>query len=341
MATASSNPQNKYPQVTIPGLGTVQGVVDTDSPVAKFLNIPFGVVHERWRAASKAGPWQGVRDATKNGYNPPQITKSNPFMSLFFGIPLEAAYEEAMSERDCLSCNIFMPTSALASEEELPVLVWIYGGGLKFGGITMPIYDCSELVMASIELEKPVIVVTINYRLNYFGFISSRELVLDAQEYSKNITEDDRRWYDGSVGNWGLTDLILGLEWIRDHVRAFSGNPKRVTVMGQSGGAVAISYLQLIPECHGLFHRSIIQSGSAATLPTMRPEIEGQRYFDHLCKVFGVPSELPPLEKVTRLRAVPEKQLAEELNSSPVFMFSPTLDGVVFKEDSRLTLGTA
>ncbi|KAF9957137.1 hypothetical protein BGZ72_002122, partial [Mortierella alpina] len=81
-----------------------------------------------------------------------------------------------MSEYDCLSLNILMPASALGSSEELPVLVWIYGGGFKIGSITAPLYDCTELVASSIELKKPMIVVAINYRLNYFGYMSSKEL---------------------------------------------------------------------------------------------------------------------------------------------------------------------
>ncbi|KAG0201222.1 hypothetical protein BGX28_005900 [Mortierella sp. GBA30] len=306
MAPANSLHANKeYPQIAIPGLGAVKGILDRKRPVAKFLNIPFGVVHERWRPATKQGPWEGVRDATKNG------------------------------------CNIYMPASAVSSGEELPVLVWIYGGGLKIGGISNPLYDCSELVVASLEVNKPMVLVTINYRINYFGFLSSKELVLDAQERTNKIPEEQRRWYDASVGNWGFIDQILGLEWIREHIRAFSGDAKRVTLMGESAGATSISYLQLIPECRGLFHRSIIQSGAAATLPTMRPEYEGQRYFDHLCKTFNISADISPLEKVAKLRSIPEKQLAESLNGSPVLFFGPTLDDVLFKEDSRLSAGDA
>ncbi|KAF9178334.1 hypothetical protein BGZ51_007848, partial [Haplosporangium sp. Z 767] len=324
------------PQITIPGLGTVQGVLHSQYPVARFLGIPFGTVVERWRPAIKTEPWQGVREATKDGPICPQATHAPLFIQVLLGVPECRSYEDTMSERDCLNCNIFMPASAVKSGEKLPVLVWIHGGGLVADGITSPLYDCSDLVNASIELNKPMIVVAINYRVNYHGFISSKELLQDAEEYIQRIPEEKRKWYDGSIGNWGILDQILGLEWVQDNIHAFSGDPKAVTLMGESAGAICISYLQQIPNCNHLFRRSILQSGAHSSMPSMRPQYEGQRYFDHLCKVFDVPSELSALEKVAKLRAVPEKDLALELNKSSVLFFSPTLDGVLFKRDSRL-----
>ncbi|KAG0283726.1 hypothetical protein BGZ96_011896, partial [Linnemannia gamsii] len=100
--------------------------------------------------------------------------------------PEKFVFNEDMSERDCLNCNIFMPTSAVGnsnSEKELPVLVWIHGGGMRNGSNSVPLYDCSNLVLESIEQNKPIIVVSLNYRLNYLGFLSSKELLLDAQQH--------------------------------------------------------------------------------------------------------------------------------------------------------------
>ncbi|KAF9085643.1 hypothetical protein BGX23_009490 [Mortierella sp. AD031] len=321
-------------------IGTVRGALDKNDKVAKFLNIPFGLVEERWRPAVKPKPWDGIRDATKLGPMPPQQTDNNPFLSMFLGVPDKYNFEEAMSERDCLNCNIFMPASAVVgSTEKLPVLVWVHGGGLRNGGNSIPLYDCSELVLASIELNKPMVVVAINYRLNYLGFISSKELILDAQEHAKIIPKEDRKWYDQSVGNWGLLDQILGLQWIQDHISAFSGNPKRVTVMGESAGASSISYLQLIPECRGLFFRSILQSGTATTLVTQYPEQEGQRIFDRLCRVFDVSQDLPALEKVARLRGVSAEAIADEVSRTTDVLFRPCLDSVLLKKDCRLVVG--
>ncbi|KAF9957085.1 hypothetical protein BGZ72_002187 [Mortierella alpina] len=326
----------QHPEVAIPGLGKVKGVLDDELAVVKFLNIPFGVVNERWRPADKAQPWHGVRDATKNGYSPPQVTALSPAYAAMFGMKADVVYEEVMDERDCLSLNIYMPASALSYEQKLPVCVWIYGGGFKIGSITTPLYDCTQMVATSVEQNTPMIMISINYRLNFFGFMSSKELVLDAQTYASAVPEHQRRWYDSSVGNWGILDQILGLEWVRNHICAFRGDPGRVTVMGESTGAASISHLMMIPQCRGLFHRAIMQSGTSSTLATVRPEQEGQRYFDYLCQVFNVPEDLPGTEKVARLRTIPEKALAEVLNDSEVLFFTPTLDGILFKKDGRL-----
>ncbi|KAK3848567.1 MAG: Alpha/Beta hydrolase protein [Linnemannia gamsii] len=347
-----TNSIHSPPVVTISGLGAVRGAFakDTDNKVAKFLNVPFGLVQERWRPALKVQPWDGVRDGTKMGPMPPQQTDNNPFLEVFLGVPEKFDFQKEMSERDCLNCNIFMPASAILGsddqegrKEALPVLVWIHGGGLRNGSNSVPLYECSNLVLASIELNKPMIVVALNYRLNYLGFLSSKELLLDAQEYTKkSIPTTGQQWYDASVGNWGLLDQILGLEWIQNHIQAFSGNPKRVTVMGESGGAVAVSYLQLIPQARGLFKRSIIQSGAASMMPQMYPDQDGQAMFDRLCRLCGVPEDLPPLEKVARLRQVPaEKLIVEDMNATQFILFRPTVDGVVFSEDCRGTLGDA
>ncbi|KAF9908121.1 hypothetical protein EC991_010249 [Linnemannia zychae] len=348
---SSNNSANNPPLVTIPGLGSIRGLFaeDTDNKVAKFLNVPFGLVEQRWRPAVKAQPWDGIRDGTKFGPMPPQQTDNNPLLSVILGVPEKFDYVQDMDERDCLNCNIFMPASAVGSNstEKLPVLVWIYGGGLRNGGNAIPLYgkykQCSNLVLASIELNKPMIVVALNYRLNYLGFLSSKELLLDAQEYSKSIlTDQQRNWYDASVGNWGLLDQILGLEWVRDHISAFSGNPNRVTAMGESGGSIAISYLQLIPQARGLFKRSILQSGAASMMPQMLPDQDGQVIFDRLCRLNGVPEDLEPLEKVAMLRQVPaEKLVVDDMNATPFILFRPTLDGIVFSEDSRGSIGDA
>ncbi|KAG9070486.1 Carboxylesterase 5A [Linnemannia hyalina] len=323
--------QDAGPVVLIPNLGSVRGVFNKDmgNKVAKFLNVPFAVVEERWRPATKVQAWDGVRDATKLGPMPPQQTENNAFLSMFLGVPEKFVYDEDMSERDCLNCNIFMPASAVGSSEELPVLVWIHGGGMQ----------CSDLVLESINQDKPMIVVTLNYRLNYFGFLSSKELLLDAQQHAKTIP--DNQWYDGSVGNWGILDQILGLEWIRDHIGAFSGNPSRVTIMGESGGSIAVSYLHLIPQARGLFRRSILQSGAASTMPEMYPEQEGQVMFDRLCKLCEIPEDLEPLEKVARLRRVRGEKFVEDMNATPFILFRPSLDGVVFRKDCRMTVGDA
>ncbi|KAF9929267.1 hypothetical protein FBU30_001749 [Linnemannia zychae] len=339
MMTHTATHDLPNPVVTIPGLGAVKGLFDKDNKVAKFLNVPFGVVEKRWRPATKVQPWTGVRDGTQLGPMSPQVTENNLFMSLFTGVPDKYDYAKDMSERDCLNCNVFMPASAVNSTEKLPVMVWIYGGGLRYGSNATPLYECSDLVLASIEFNKPMIIVVLNYRENYLGFLSSKELILDAQEAARLIPVEERQWYDASCGNWGLLDLILGLQWVQSHIAAFSGDPKRVTAAGQSGGAAAVSYLQLIPHTHGLFRRVIIQSGSASLLHHTYVEEEGQLIFDRLCRVCGIPDDLAPLDKVERLRNVSAEKFVKDLDVLPFLLFKPTLDHVMFSEDSRNLIG--
>ncbi|KAF9542319.1 hypothetical protein EC957_002125 [Mortierella hygrophila] len=341
-----SHEGDKNPVITIPGLGVVQGILDPTHKVAKFLNVPFGIVQERWRPAVKAQPWNGVLDASHSGPMSPQQTMNHPFLTMLLGAPSTNDFEKTMSERDCLNCNIFMPTSAaatLTSSELLPVMVWIYGGSFRAGTNSSPLYDCTEMLLTGIDLQKPFIAVAINYRVNYLGFLSSSELVLDnKQHHTQTIIPpgQQQKWYDGSVGNWGLLDQILGLEWIQEYIGAFGGDKDKVTVMGESAGAVAISLLMIIPQAHGLFRRAILQSGGAGTFPLVRPESEeSQALFDHLCFRFGVEEGLEPLEKVRRLRGVCAKDFAEELDLVESMCFRPTLDGVVFREDSRVLVG--
>ncbi|KAG9070523.1 hypothetical protein KI688_008061 [Linnemannia hyalina] len=274
-----SHEGDKNPVITIPGLGVVQGILDPTHKVAKFLNVPFGIVQERWRPAVKAQPWNGVLDASCNGPMSPQQTVNHPFITMLLGAPSTNDFENTMSERDCLNCNIFMPTSAaLTSSELLPVMVWIYGGSFRAGTNSSPLYDCTEMLLTGIDLQKPFIAVAINYRVNYLGFLSSSELLLDNQHHIQTIIPpQQQKWYDGSIGNWGLLDQILGLEWIQEYIGAFGGDK------GKEG--------------------------------------------------------LEPLEKVRRLRGVCAKDLAEELNLVELVCFRPALDGVVFREDSRVLVG--
>jgi carboxylesterase type B len=200
------------------------------------------------------------------------------------------------------------------------------------------------MILTGIDLQKPFIAVAINYRVNFLGFLASKELLLDSRHHLSRTSpaNEQRKWYDGSVGNWGLLDQILGLEWVQDHISAFRGDKGRVTAMGESAGAVSISLLMLIPQAHGLFRRVILQSGGATTSPLLKPEgvgSEGQALFDHMCIRYGIPQGLDPLEKVAQLRRVDAKEFAKELDLMESLYFRPAVDGVVFQADSRVTVG--
>ncbi|OAQ29434.1 alpha/beta-hydrolase [Linnemannia elongata AG-77] len=327
------------PQINISGCGLVQGTqAETQPSVAKFLNIPYATVPERWRPAVKAAPWTGVRDATIQGPVCHQPSSENPLVSMNADAvdeEDEVEYSKVYSEEHCLNLNIFAPHDQLNSKFKplIPVMVWIHGGGFKDGSNGMSLYDATNMVAHSVKgVGRPVIVVTINYRLNYFGFLSSAELVQDVQS-DKRLSDKNG---EKCVGNWGLLDQKIALEWVRDHIEAFGGNPKDVTVFGESAGAASIGYHLTIPTHYGLFQRAILQSGAATTMIAGRPDMEGQRYFNHLCQHFKLnDSGLTGAQKIEQLRKIHAKDLVKAANNGKVGMFIPTIDNVLIHSDPR------
>ncbi|KAG0235963.1 hypothetical protein BGW42_004418 [Actinomortierella wolfii] len=337
----TSQTRETHPVVHIPGLGALRGELDEKVPVVRFLGVPFATVNKRWNPATPVQPWEGIREATKIGPAPPQSPKWHPLWAKISG-DVERPYEEVFDEKNCLNINIFVPhESALESNDPLPVMVWIYGGSFRMGGNLSPLYDATNLVARSIERKKPVIVVCLNYRLNFFGFLASKEL-------KEDIDNDPAlKGEQKAIGNWGLQDQKLAFLWVRDHIAAFRGNPKDVTAFGESVGAESIGYHMMMAPHHGLFQKAIIQSGAPLDLPEEDIEHQSQKYFDDLASHFGIPKETPAKEKVARLRAVPEKDIAEFVTVYPAGCFRPTIDGVLihgyvqdwYKDASRLDPG--
>jgi para-nitrobenzyl esterase len=206
---------------------------NSDGSVAVFRGIPYAlppVGVRRWRPAEPALPWSGTRFATRFGPSCPQ-------MGMVEGTPL--SHPAVQASEDCLYLNIW--TSADAGERR-PVMVWIHGGGLVAGSACFPEYDGANLA------RRGAVVVSINYRLGVFGYFSHPGL----REESAHA----------SSGNYGLSDQIQALRWVRDHITAFGGDPDNVTIFGESAGAWAVSQLMASPLARGLFHRAIGQSGS-------------------------------------------------------------------------------
>jgi para-nitrobenzyl esterase len=160
------------------------------------------------------------------------------------GVSMPGETPPAVSE-DCLYLNIWTPakatTEAKTAHESLPVIVWIYGGGYINGSASMPLYWGDRLA------RKDVIVVTIAYRLGPLGFLAHPELTRESPHHSS--------------GNYGLMDQIAALEWIQRNIAAFGGDPKNVTIAGQSSGAISVSILMASPRAKGLFQRAIGESG--------------------------------------------------------------------------------
>jgi para-nitrobenzyl esterase len=221
--------------------GPVTGVV-TDT-ISAFLGIPYAaapVGDLRWKPPQPRAPWTAPLDATTFGAVCPQITST---------------------DEDCLFLNVYVPTKALQARgrRRHPVMVWMHGGAYFLGAGSQ--FDPTEMVTTG-----DVIVVTINYRLGALGFVAHPALSAESP-------------YGGS-GNYGTMDQQFALQWVQSNISAFGGNPKRVTIFGESAGGNSVFAHLVSPTAKGLFQRAISQSGtSEQRLPTLaNAEATGQTF---------------------------------------------------------------
>ncbi len=229
--------------------GKVRG--DRRGRVARFRGIPYGAPvagEARFRPAAPAAPWSGVRDALALGPACPQ--NRNATMNLFALPEIQALVGPAITitqpmDENCLALNVWSP-GLRPHVAKKPVMVWLHGGGFFAGSSGSAPYDGERLADVG-----DVVVVSLNHRINLFGFLQ-----LGA------IAGDDYR----SSGNVGLLDIVIALKWVRDNIAQFGGDPNNVTIFGESGGAGKVSVLLAMPAAHGLFHKAIVQSGSHTTV---------------------------------------------------------------------------
>lgn len=217
--------------------GLVKGV--RAERVDSFLAIPYAsppVGDLRWRAPQRAAGWTGVRDATEWGNRCPATASSNGPRS---------------ETEDCLYLNVFRPAGTRAGTR-LPVLFWIHGGGLVNGSGNQ--HDGTLIA----QLEN-VVVVSINYRLGVFGFLAHPALTREA----------------GQSGNYGLLDQQAALRWVRRNIASFGGDPRQVTIVGESAGGFSVCANLTSPGSAGLFGRAVIQSGSCTAQPVAQAEQTG------------------------------------------------------------------
>lgn len=213
--------------------GWLRGHASPDRVLA-FLGIPYGQA-ERFRAPSAAPAWTGIRDAAGYGPSCPQPTMPGPesesALALFGGI-----LEPSMSE-DCLVLNVWTPAT---DDARRPVLVYLHGGGHATGSGSWPVYEGAALA------GRGAVVVTVNHRLGVLGYLHLSHLL--GAEFATS-------------GANGMLDVVLALQWVRDNVAAFGGDPDNVTVFGESGGGSKVATLFAMPAARGLYHRAIIMSG--------------------------------------------------------------------------------
>lgn len=289
--------------------GTIEGFARDGLKV--FLGVPFAAPpsgDRRWRAPQPVEPWQGRLETRAFGPTAPLImpppNAESPLQTAFKVDP-ELGVQPRPGE-DCLYLNVWTPG---LDDRRRPVMVWIHGGGFTGGSGSSPVYNGAVLAARG-----DVVVVTVNYRLNVFGFLRLKDIT------------------DGSIpstGNEGLLDQVMALQWVRDNIAAFGGEPGNVTIFGESAGAGSVAALLGMPAARGLFHKAIAQSGSASFL-SAREEANG--YAEHFLRVTGLAAD-----DAGSLRGLTMKQaLAAWAKSLPVPRGirapMPVVDGEVFPE---------
>lgn len=284
-------------------LGSLVGTLD--SRVATFLGVPYAsppVGQQRWQPAKPVKPWVTPKNALSFSPACMQAEDRNR-ESIYFHTPF------AMSE-DCLYLNIWAPTPITAGKK--PVMVWIHGGGLVAGTASSDLYSGKNLAL------KDVVVVTLNYRLGAFGYLSHPALSKESAYRSS--------------GNYGVTDQIQALKWIKQHIAVFGGDPDNITLFGQSAGALSVSHLLVSPLAEGLFHKAILQSPYLPPIPELSLSRSGRLAAERNGELLA---EQAGEKSLTELRALsPESILAasEQLEFDKVVR-----DGWVFKEQVYTT----
>ncbi|UPK91559.1 hypothetical protein LCI18_002494 [Fusarium solani-melongenae] len=311
------NPKEWSPiELQIPGLGNLSGLC-FDGKACQYMGVPYATIPGRFRRSQpiEEGPWPEKRwDGTKLRPFPCQPPRD------FYPIPSpERPWVDnpKTSSTDCLSLNISVPNKPSASASQLlyPVMVFMHGGAFVYAAGGAAIYDGRALADISSEINEPTIVISVNFRLGVFDFLASKEI----REYNLEFREE-------GMGNYGLWDQVQGLRWVQRHIAAFGGDPKRVTLFGQSAGVSANVHLL---RDEPLFLSTIIQSGLLPLCGVLSVG-EYQGIYDKLLSALEIPRDLPLRERLQRLIDVDEDKLTAAMVPVcviPVITFSPCDDG--------------
>jgi len=280
--------------------GRLQGVVEYN--MNAFKNIPYAAPPMgdlRWRPPQPAIAWSGTRDASRFGDACPQPYVKN----LSTGLALPGS-------EDCLKLNVFTPSK---SSQNLPVMVWIHGGGLLVDGSRDAQFTPINLV------KNGVIVVTFDYRLGTFGFFAPKELIEEAKANGE------------PVGNYGTMDQIAVLKWVKNNIAAFGGDPNNVTIFGESAGGRSVTWLMVSDAARGLFHRAIAESAQQSPLRGMTQKHLGMAPETEIDAKYMTAVGAKSLRE---MRALPVKKLIlTAANFEQGEFGGPFVDGQILKGD--------
>ena len=251
--------------------------------VHTFRGIRYGATtngKNRFLPPQKPDPWPGVRDATSYGYSAPQTNpaeraNAGPESPMAQIMAASDGFRAAPAEsEDCLFLNVW--TAGLGAGRKRPVMVWLHGGGYSMGTASSLLYDGTNLARRG-----DVVVVGINHRLNVFGYTNFGDL--GGPQYAHS-------------GNAGQLDIIAALQWVRDNIDRFGGDPKRVMIFGESGGGGKVSMLLASPPAKGLFHAAVIESGPGVRMGERNPATKAAEML--LAELKLDPKRLPEIHKL-------------------------------------------
>jgi len=271
--------------------GIVEGFEDAKSGLQLFLGIPYAkppLGELRWKAPQSVDNWSEVLETKKFGPKPVQIN--------FYG---DMIYRDSGTSEDCLYLNVWTPVKK--DPKGLPVLVYFYGGGFVAGDGSETRYDGASMA------QKGIVVLTVNYRLHIFGFFAHPELSAESP-------------YKAS-GNYGLLDQNAALKWVQKNIAAFGGDPKRVTIAGESAGSISVSAQMASPLSRDLIAGAIGESGAAIN-PTLAPVplAEAEKIGLGFARNAGFKS-------IAEMRSLNTDSLFAIYNNSKRFGFPSVLDG--------------
>lgn len=291
--SASASPS----AVATTSCGKVRG--ETDREILVFKGIPYGAdtAARRFMRPAPPDPWTGTKDATDFG---PRAPQPGIHGSLSQNRGYHLPPEQGPVSEDCLHLNVWTP--ALRDHRKRPVLVYIHGGAYSSGSANNALYDGVNLCRRG-----DVVVVTLNHRLNLFGFLYLADMAPGFED----------------SGNAGMLDLVLALEWVRDNIEEFGGDPARVLIFGQSGGGAKCATLMGMPAARGLFNRVITMSGQQITASKREHATARTRA---VLKELGLPES-----RIGELRTLPMEQLIRASHAAGYY--GPVKDGRTLERD--------